>query len=295
MRPTAAAPRHRKQPLAALRVALILTFVAQSHLPAQDTSPQPAPTINYVLELDGEVGNYVELPPAAMTGLTDATVEGWVKWTGSFGNQARFFDFGDRKAEIYLNVPRNGRLKSLITGADGVRHRLTTPDMVDLGEWCHVALVTGSGGMKLFFNGELVASDPFTGSPADLKAIHFYLGRESWSENRDSNFQGQIDEVRIWKVVRTEEEIRGHMMESLTGEEDNLVALWNFEGGEGRVVSDAGPRGLHGTLKGDAKRLAAARPTETPVSPTNGPVLDLAGDGDYVQFPDGSFEELRGA
>ena len=35
--------------------------------------------VNHVLELDGE-GSYVELPSNIFNGLTEATVEGWVKW-----------------------------------------------------------------------------------------------------------------------------------------------------------------------------------------------------------------------
>src|SRR5439155_12565321 len=48
---------------------------------------------NRVLELDGN-GSYVELPPDVFKDLTQATVEGWVKWD-SFRNWSRFFDFGE--------------------------------------------------------------------------------------------------------------------------------------------------------------------------------------------------------
>lgn len=53
---------------------------------------QPAATTNYVLELDGK-NSYVELPPNIFNHLTNATVEGWVKWN-AFGVRSRFFDFG---------------------------------------------------------------------------------------------------------------------------------------------------------------------------------------------------------
>ncbi len=146
--------------------------------------------------------------------------------------------------------------------------------------------------MKMYFNGVLVSSDPFTGSYADLKAVHTYLGKESYNADQLEGFQGQMDEVRVWQVARTAEEIRGGMTQSITGSEADLVALWNFEGGLDGVVTDLGPGGHHGKLMGDAKQAPAPRPDQPPPPPKIGRVLDLDGEGSYVQFPDGSFEDL---
>src|ERR1043166_2115603 len=48
--------------------------------------------INHVLSLNGE-DSYVELPVGSLTNLTEATVEGWLKWE-RLGKYSRFFDFG---------------------------------------------------------------------------------------------------------------------------------------------------------------------------------------------------------
>ena len=65
-------------------------------------------------------------------------------------------------------------------------------------------MVTGSGGAKLYLNGALVSSSPFTGSFEAIKnGDHNYLGRNNWLGApgfvRDSN--AQMDEVRVWDVV----------------------------------------------------------------------------------------------
>ena len=52
-----------------------------------------APLPNRVLRLDGK-GSYVELPAGLFDSLTNATVEGWVKWD-TLGNWSRFVDFGE--------------------------------------------------------------------------------------------------------------------------------------------------------------------------------------------------------
>src|SRR5262245_27323070 len=50
---------------------------------------QPATPVNRVLELDG-TNSCVELPSNIFNGLTEATVEGWVKWETP-GRWTRFF------------------------------------------------------------------------------------------------------------------------------------------------------------------------------------------------------------
>src|SRR6266446_2412196 len=73
--------------LAALWLCLIALVLSPSFtLRAQPAAP------NRVLELDG-TNSYVELPPEVFEDLTQASVEGWVKWD-SFRNWSRFFDFG---------------------------------------------------------------------------------------------------------------------------------------------------------------------------------------------------------
>ena len=48
-----------------------------------------------------------------------------------------------------------------------------------------------------------------------------------------SFFNGKIDEVRVWKTVRTQAEIQGSMDKHLTGSEPNLVAYYPFDEGTG--------------------------------------------------------------
>ena len=65
---------------------------------------------NKVLDLDGNDGTYVELPPNMINHLTNLTVEGWVRWR-SFGNWSRFFDFG--KTQTGSRVTQINRTQGL--------------------------------------------------------------------------------------------------------------------------------------------------------------------------------------
>ena len=211
-------------------------------------------TSNQVLHLDG-MNRYVELPSNIFNNLQEATVEGWVKWN-SLRRFSRFFDFGNiwRAIEI-CNVANTGDLYVSIDRPPFVQAselRLTVPGMIRTNEWFHIALVTGPGGVRLYFNGGLVAKDDETASFAMIgNGDHNYLGRSNWKGaanlGDDEDFQGQMDEVRVWTTQRTGEEIRTNMFRRLDGDEPGLAALWNFDdpSNPGR---DATPHGFNGKL-----------------------------------------------
>src|SRR5205823_3586536 len=108
---------------------------------------------NRVLELDGN-GSYVELPPDVFKDLTQATVEGWVKWD-SFRNWSRFFDFGEYgSAMTVANVEATDVLAFVFCQPPNMLfHQVRAAGLLKTNHWCHIAAVTGPAGMKLYFNG----------------------------------------------------------------------------------------------------------------------------------------------
>jgi len=54
------------------------------------------------------------------------------------------------------------------------------------------------------------------------------LGKDNKLENRPT-LNGQLDELRVWSVARTEKQIRDTMFTSLHGNEPGLVGYWRFE------------------------------------------------------------------
>jgi hypothetical protein len=71
-------------------------------------------------------------------------------------------------------------------------------------------------------------------------------------------FWGDIDEVRIWNVARTQQEIEDNLLTELTGLESGLVAYWNFNEAPGStVVNDSTPNGNDATLAGGATLVSS--------------------------------------
>jgi hypothetical protein len=66
--------------------------------------------------------------------------------------------------------------------------------------------------------------------------------------NQNRYFEGEIDEVRLWDVSRTQQEIRDNMCSSLSGNEPGLKAYWNFDSGSGNTLIDNSQNNYDGTL-----------------------------------------------
>jgi signal transduction histidine kinase/ligand-binding sensor domain-containing protein/DNA-binding response OmpR family regulator len=225
----------------------LLAQLATLH--AQPAAPTPT---NRVLELDGSSA-WLELPPHILDDLNSATVEAWVRLMNPPSRSwARFFAYGAFQHDAGVQVFRDGRIDMfLVNPSQGSTPHQFGSDrpLVEWGAWFHVAFVSGPGGMKLYFNGELVASGPYTGSFAQTgSGATFRLGRSAVEE--EPLMDGQMDEVRIWRGERTEAQIKDTLHRRLKGTEPGLFALWNFDDAKG---TDSSPGGHHGLLEGAAK------------------------------------------
>lgn len=210
-----------------------------------------APAQNQVLELDG-TGAHVELPVAAFEGLREATVEAWVRWD-EWGYFSQWFAYGtdDPWRALGVNHFSNSPVLQFFIYPTGVNDlRLIDLQVpLSIGRWHHMAAVSGSGGMRFYFDGVLVGSDAYAGSFADLgRGTRAFLGRSTWEAN--SAFRGALDEVRLWSVARSAEEVRADMGRALHGDESGLAGLWNFDAGDAR---DGSSHGHDGTLRDGAR------------------------------------------
>ncbi len=119
--------------------------------------------------------------------------------------------------------------------------------------------MAGPGGVRLYLNGALVATNDFAGSLSSLGSENYFLGRENYTPSPPAMLDGQLDEVRLWSVMRTEEEIRTNLFRRLTGREPGLAGLWNFDD-SAQPGRDASTNGFHGELFGDARSVPADLP-----------------------------------
>ena len=76
---------------------------------------------------------------------------------------------------------------------------------------------------------------------------NLWIGRY---HNYENHFNGLIDEIVIWNTALSQEQIQDNMHAQLSGLEEGLVAYWNFDDGEGSVLTDLTTNSNDGTIYG---------------------------------------------
>lgn len=217
--------------------------------------PQELATFRHtrVLELQGE-GDFVTLPDGLLSGLDEVTVEVWAKWSALNYNSRPFdFQYGDASWTL-MNRGAVDTLRAEVYGPSGVNF-LSIQHFVQTNVWTHLAVSCARGQLTLLVNGQRMLQDTSTNILYQLQpgtvALSNLLGRSNvrslWPDDRD--FQGQLDEVRVWRGVRSEAEIQRDMLQDLSGREPNLVGLWAFDdpANPGKdLTGRAGPAQFHG-------------------------------------------------
>lgn len=104
--------------------------------------------------------------------------------------------------------------------------QVVDPTPLTANTWYHVAVTYDAitGDMKLYKDGVQVASA--SGVP-NFTNTAMYIG----AFNGGFFWQGNIDEVRIWNVVRSSTEINNNKYCKLTGDEPGLLAYYDFTAG----------------------------------------------------------------
>ena len=198
--------------------------------------PEMDYSVGHALEFDGINDSISIADHSSLDIVSNITVEGWIK-AAEFSNNKRILDKGDNSLLFWdyaYETSPGGGLQINLLGPDTSWWEFRY-DM-NYNEWYHFAWTfSDSGELKSYINGELTRTSNFPGE-ITLNSNNLII-----ASNRGYNpFEGKIDELRLWNVVRTGEEIRESMHLPLNGLEDGLVSYWQFNEGNGTTVEDNG-------------------------------------------------------
>ena len=179
-----------------------------------------------------------EISRELFDGLTEATVEGWVRFD-SLATYSRVFDVGRDGNSIGLtHYERSPNLLFEIWESTTNRTGIHVLGLLRTNEWCHLAAVVSPGGQRLYFNGRLIATNNSRLNFTHLHpGGHARLGRSVWLDSSPPNqpLHGAMAEVRLWSVERTAAEIQADLFRSLgksVGQPDapqGLLKVWGEE------------------------------------------------------------------
>ena len=105
-----------------------------------------------------------------------------------------------------------------------------------------------SGSIKSYVNGMLAGETTmFPNTPIAANDRPFIIGNAPW-DLLSYQFYGDMDEVRVWNIALTQEQIQQNMHNQLLGDEEGLVAYYNFNTADAANVPDNGNNGFDGIL-----------------------------------------------
>ncbi|MDB2351522.1 hypothetical protein N9W06_04460, partial [Candidatus Marinimicrobia bacterium] len=206
-----------------------------------------------------------------------------------FGNNDSFnFGFGDFSVGAWINpanVNQNARIVAKgHTGAAGAYqlaildsrlriafHNVGTEsdyNIIQEGAWQYIVLTRNGNSVKGYVDAVEVID---YSNSLDLTSDQpLALGYEP---GYDSFFDGLVDEVSLWDRALTEEEIQEYSSGALSGFENGLAALYNFNEGSGSTLTDITGNSNDGIINGatweDGVPLVAPEPPEPEITAIN--------------------------
>ncbi|MBN1340520.1 MAG: hypothetical protein JXA03_14420, partial [Bacteroidales bacterium] len=196
---------------------------------AYEYQGDPPPRVQTCLDFDG-ANDYVS-GTGIDTTLTAITLEAWVNHDTLPVEIQRYITVQPEMAVIrYDGFFGYRSLHFYIKKADGALYGIRADSVLTPGEWTHVAGTYDGTIMKLYVNGELIKS----ASPAG----GLFPSNGGFSISGGEAMDGRIDQVRIWSVARTANEIREDMHVEIPMYQLGLVSYWNFDEGDGNMTYD---------------------------------------------------------
>lgn len=221
------------------------------------------PTGSYALSLDGST----ESGAAGNMNLSGSALsfEGWIK-PSSFKSASPYISsiMGTEVSDsnsAFLRLGDAGLANNklqFVVSINNVQQKLASATALNANTWYHVAATYDGSNMKIYINGILDATKAQTGSVNSTGA--FNVG---YLYNTSRNFNGKIDEVRVWKRALSQTEISQNMC-NVSVPATSLAAYWKFNEGSGSTVQDTSGNGVTLTLTGvDASNWGTDVPCTT--------------------------------
>ena len=192
---------------------------------------------------------YVDCGAADRGIVGNITIEAWIKTTSSAGQFAVTKYSNSLFSESGFEFGTN-QGKAVIYGRAGVGQYLSSglsTTFVNDGRWHHIVGQVEQNVWRIFVDGVLENSTAYSYSGGDLRTPEaMTIGTYTYLNN--FYFQGEIDEVRVWRTARSAADIQANMCRKYATAPTDLVAYYNFDQSSGLAAADKGSQPTTGSL-----------------------------------------------
>ncbi|MEP2502086.1 MAG: LamG-like jellyroll fold domain-containing protein [Crocinitomicaceae bacterium] len=175
-------------------------------------------------------------------GGEEVTVEAWIKAESTAGLPTILGNYDSGSMQYLLRI--DGGLPTFWVGTPGFTSCSATTS-ISTGVWTHISGTYDGSNIRIYVNGVLENTVAKTGVFA-ANSNSFKIGNSAIAGSEE--FDGVIDDVRIWNCVKSDAAILADMNALYTGSE-SLVAYYDFSDGSGTTLTDLSGNGYHGTLQ----------------------------------------------
>ena len=193
---------------------------------------------SFALQFDGN-NDYVEVNNMSFP-VYNLTIEAWIYIEDFDNDQYIVAGYGPTSGAQFRVSPEGSLLYGEYSPWTFIE---SDANSIQSNVWTHVAVTKQGNTCKLYINGLVVASIPFNSS-STTSTLH--IGCRG--VNMDGFFNGNIDEVRMWTIARTQTEIQTYMNNYLTGSENGLIGYWQMNESTGQVAYDLSGNNNNGQL-----------------------------------------------
>jgi hypothetical protein len=223
------------------------------------------PDANYALEFNGTSDYATTGTGGFPAGADPQAISFWARPSNFGGTQVIVTLRRALESGVVVGI-RNGSFEAWqVYGGGTLVHAPSPPDA---GAWHHFAYVFdlsdgGSGVATLYVDGAPIASA--TASPNARVNLASWIGS---LDGLSEFYAGDLDELRIWNVPRSQSEIMSDMAGAVADGSAGLVAYFDFNQVDLTSVPDLSPHGNNATLGGgDPRAMPAQVLSPVPLGP----------------------------
>ncbi|QYJ78035.1 tandem-95 repeat protein [Shewanella acanthi] len=209
--------------------------------------------INDYIPLGGTGWNTTNVISSAVT------LEAWVKFDSNVNSEIITRHNSSTATRDVMWGLRYRNNKVVLHVSDGTNSYRCEPDTDPAadGQWHHLAGVYERNvGITIYIDGVAEVIDTATMCFSIGTGLALTIGNTGPNimigkyYNNTNYFKGQLDEIRVWNIVRTEQEIRDNMLRTLPTPtaQSGLVTYYQFDSASGTTLADVSGNGHDGTL-----------------------------------------------
>ena len=216
-----------------------------------DPASARSPAISRALSFNGADEAYAEMPMQRRFALDNWTLEAWVRLNAGESNGCVLLQrqVGPNGVNYEMGLDSNNVPYVRYVSVDGLVVQATGQVAFAAGtNWTHLAGTYDDyrRELKLYTNGTLVGEAPLA-----LQSPAIYAGGPVL-QRIGAGLDGDVDDLRIWSVVRSEEDLAATYNKALQGSELNLVAYYRADDGtsfrDSPLIGTSANNGTNGTV-----------------------------------------------